>query len=192
MTGSRHNQRSVLSAAIAVFSQRGYDAATMDDIADFAGLSRPALYHHAPSKQELLRLALEPLLSALESIRLQQQAPHGPAITRLEAVVHQMIKILTAQAPCVTLLLHLRGNTDVERAAVSRRGAIDNQLAELVSEAWNENSIRSEVEPFTAARLLIGMINSTADGYRPSNGPTPQHMADEILRLALHGMRSSH
>jgi AcrR family transcriptional regulator len=175
-----------------VFSQRGYDAATMDDIADFAGLSRPALYHHAPSKQELLRLALEPLLSALESIRLQQQAPHGPAITRLEAVVHQMIKILTAQAPCVTLLLHLRGNTDVERAAVSRRDAIDNQLAELVYEAWNENSIRSEVEPFTAARLLIGMINSTADGYRPSNGPTPQHMADEILRLALHGMRSSH
>ncbi|WP_354298633.1 hypothetical protein [Pseudarthrobacter sp. PvP022] len=67
---------------------------------------------------------------------------------------------------------------------------MQNQFCALVSEAWSENSIRSDIQPHTAAKLLIGVINSTADWYNPSNGPDPQNMADEILRLAIHGMRS--
>lgn len=186
----RQTQLSVVRIAIAVFSQRGYDATTMDNIAEFAGVSRPALYHHAPSKQELLRLALEPLLSALEDIGSQPQAQCGSAVARLEFVVRQTVNVFTANLPAASLLLHLRGNTDVERVVLSRRSAIENQFSALVSEAWEENTLRGDIEPHTAAKLLIGMINSTADWNNPSSGPGPQKMADEILRLAIHGMRS--
>lgn len=186
----RQTQLSVVRTAMAVFSQRGYDATTMDNIAEFAGVSRPALYHHAPSKQELLRLALEPLLCTLEDIGCQPQAQCGSAVARLEFVVRQTVNILTANVPAASLLLHLRGNTDVERVVMSRRSAIENQISALVSEAWHENTLRSDIEPQTAAKLLIGMINSTADGYTPtSSGPGPEGTADEILRLAIHGMR---
>nr|WP_307864420.1 helix-turn-helix domain-containing protein [Arthrobacter sp. PvP023] len=106
----RQTQQSIVDAAVAVFNQRGYDATSMDNIAEFAGVSRPALYHHAPSKQELLRLALEPLLSALEKIGSQPQAQLGPVPGRLEFVIRRMVEVLTGNVPSAALLLHLRGH----------------------------------------------------------------------------------
>src|SRR2546426_1759859 len=45
----------ILESAHRVFSQKGYREATMDEIADGLGLSKPALYRYYPSKEELFR-----------------------------------------------------------------------------------------------------------------------------------------
>jgi AcrR family transcriptional regulator len=45
----------ILESAHRVFSQKGYREATMDEIADGVGLSKPALYRYYPSKEELFR-----------------------------------------------------------------------------------------------------------------------------------------
>ena len=45
--------RQILEAAYQVFARRGYEAATVDEIAAECGISKGALYHHFPSKEEL-------------------------------------------------------------------------------------------------------------------------------------------
>jgi len=45
----------ILESAHRVFSQKGYREATMDEIAEGLGLSKPALYRYYPSKEELFR-----------------------------------------------------------------------------------------------------------------------------------------
>ena len=49
----------LLGAALDVFVERGYHAASMDDIADEAGVSKPVLYQHFPSKLELYLALLD-------------------------------------------------------------------------------------------------------------------------------------
>ena len=64
-------RQQVLTAALEVFSTAGYHAASMDDIAERAGVSKPVLYQHFTSKLDLyldlLDLAIEDLLDAAKS-----------------------------------------------------------------------------------------------------------------------------
>jgi AcrR family transcriptional regulator len=182
------DQQSVLRAAIEVFHHYGYDATSMDNVAELLGISRSALYHHVPSKGELLRLALEQALVALEDIALQPEAKNGPAAARLRFIVQQMVTVLADQLPTVTLLWRLRGNSEIERAALSRRRTFEREIVELVSTAGDEGSIREDIEPSLAARMLIGMVTSTTDWYGPRSLLAPRQLADEILSLVFHGL----
>ena len=54
----------ILESAHRVFSQKGYREATMDEIAEGLGLSKPALYRYYKSKEELFREILESYIQA--------------------------------------------------------------------------------------------------------------------------------
>ena len=58
-TRRRHDLSSLLEVAAAVFTERGYDGTSMEDLSRATGLSKSSLYHHIRSKDQLLRLALE-------------------------------------------------------------------------------------------------------------------------------------
>lgn len=49
------SKNKILAAAGEVFSQKGYDAATMQDIMEKSGLSKGAIYHHFKSKEEIMQ-----------------------------------------------------------------------------------------------------------------------------------------
>ena len=184
-----YDRQSVLRVAVDVFNLHGYDATSMGNVAEILGISRSALYHHVASKGELLKLALDQALSMLEDVFVQPEANHGTAAERLNFVVQQMVIVLVDQLPAVTLLLRLRGNTTVERAALNRRRAIEAEVVELVSLGRNEGSIRSDVDSRSAGRLLIGLVNSIVDWYDPRNHPTPRQLAYEVFALAFGGLK---
>lgn len=58
-------RRQLLAAAQEIFVDRGYHAAAMDDIADRAGISKPVLYQHFPSKRDLYLALLKEHTDAL-------------------------------------------------------------------------------------------------------------------------------
>ncbi|PND54464.1 hypothetical protein CRM90_27900 [Mycobacterium sp. ENV421] len=59
--GSNTDERRemIITAAIRVFAYRGYDAATVQEVADLVGITRPAIHHHFPGKAPLYRAALD-------------------------------------------------------------------------------------------------------------------------------------
>src|ERR1700685_1989616 len=62
----RHERRrQPLGAALAVLLSRGYHAAAMDEIAERAGVSKPVLYQHFPSKLELYLALLDESVGGL-------------------------------------------------------------------------------------------------------------------------------
>jgi hypothetical protein len=90
----------------------------------------------------------------------------------------------------VTLLLRVRGNTDVERAALARRRSFDRLVASLVEEAERDGDIRADVDPKVTARLLFGMINSIVEWYRPGSRPAPAvSLANAVCTTAFDGLR---
>lgn len=72
-----YDQQSVLQIAVEVFNRHGYDATSMGILAENLGISKSAIYHHVPSKGDLLKLALEEALGGLEGILEQPQASPG-------------------------------------------------------------------------------------------------------------------
>jgi AcrR family transcriptional regulator len=67
----------ILSSAERLFLERGYHAATMQDVADRLGITKPALYYHFKSKAEILDSLLDPLTTELERLLDEAVETHG-------------------------------------------------------------------------------------------------------------------
>ncbi|WP_036965462.1 TetR/AcrR family transcriptional regulator [Promicromonospora kroppenstedtii] len=179
----------VLSVAVQAFNERGYDATSMGALAERLGTSKSAIYYHVSGKEELLRLALERALGKLERL-LDEPDPAASALDRLERVLRGAVRVLVAELPFVTLLLRLRGNTEVEREALARRREFDHAVARLVEEAVADGALRSDVDARTATRLLFGMVNSLVEWYRPGGGLSADQLADAVVAMAFEGLRA--
>jgi len=184
-----YDQRAILDIAVAAFNEYGYDATSMGVLAARLDLSKAAIYHHFSSKEELLALALDEALTGLEGVLLEEGAVTGPAIDRLAHVLRGAVQVLTAKLPSVTLLLRVRGNSKVERTALTRRRAFDRAVTAVVIQAREEGTIRADVDPRIVTRLVFGMVNSIAEWYRPEGPEDAAQLADDVLKLALDGLR---
>lgn len=181
-----YDRQAVLDVAVVTFIEHGYDATSMGLLATRLGLSKAAIYHHFPAKTALLRAALDEALDGLEGSLEAATAPTAAA--RLEAVLRSAVHVLVDRLPYVTLLLRIRGNTEVERDAMRRRRAFDRAVTALVKDAAAEGALRSDVNAGVATRLLFGMINSIVEWYRPSGIEDADQLADDVLAIALHGL----
>ncbi len=185
-----HSLDSLLDTAVEVFNERGYDATSTAELAARLGVSKAAIYHHVPSKVELLRLALDRALDALLAVTAEPGAVGGRAIDRLEHVVRGSVRVLAAELPFVTLLLRVRGNSEVERAALDRRRSFDRIVTDLVRAAEEEGDVRPDVDPAVTSRLLFGTVNSLTEWYRPDGGLTPDELADALVATTFSGLRT--
>ena len=185
-----HDQESILLVAAEIFIQHGYDATSMGMLAENLGITKSAIYHHVPSKEHLLELALSRALDSLEAVLVDPLASTGPAIDKLMYVLRSSVGVLTDQLPFVTLLLRLRGNTEIERNALERRRAFNQVVADLVDEARNDGDIRRDIDPRTTTRLLFGMIGSVVDWYRPGGPVSAEDVANDIVTIAFGGVRT--
>jgi AcrR family transcriptional regulator len=182
-----YDAESLLAVAVAEFNARGYDATSMEDLSRAAGITKSSFYHHISGKEQLLRAALERALDGLFGILEEPAAQQGGALDRLRHIIGRQVEVLTAELPYVTLLLRVRGNTEVERWALARRRAFDATIASLVAEAVEDGQIRKGVEPTLAARLLSGTVNSIIEWYRPGR-PGSERLPAEIVRIVSEGI----
>ena len=186
-----HDLDSVLRGAVKVFNERGYDGTSMEDLSRELGITKSAIYHHVAGKEELLRLAVDRALDGLFAVLDEISGLQAPAVVRLEELARRSVLLLVAELPFVTLLLRVRGNTKVERAALARRRSFDTAVAALATQARDEGDLRPDVDPALVARLLYGMINSVTEWYRPrrTGRSSPSDLAEVIVAVAFDGLR---
>ena len=186
-----HSLGTLLDVAVEVFNERGYDATSMEELAARLGVTKSAIYHHVPSKGELLRLALDRALDALFAVTGEPGATTGRAIDRLEHVVRGSVRVLADELPFVTLLLRVRGNSDVEQAALQRRREFDQVVTGLVRAAEEQGDVRPDVDPAITSRLLFGTVNSLTEWYRPGRGLDAGALADAVVTTTFDGLRTA-
>jgi len=182
---------SLTDVAVAVFSARGYDATRMEHIARAANVSKSSLYHHVSNKEELLGHALRRAVGALTAILAEPGAREGCPRARLEYVVRRTIEAELRHLPEVSLLLQVRGNTDVERWALDERRRYQERLVELAAEAQTAGELRPGVDAALFVRLVLGMSNSLVDWYRPDGTWSTRQIADAVVDLVLPPARAT-
>lgn len=185
-----YDVESLLTIAVELFNERGYDGTSMEDLSRRLGISKSAIYHHVRSKDELLRLAVDRALDGLFAVVQEVQQLDGPAILALEQLLRGSVCVLVTRLPSVTLLLRVRGNTDVERVALARRREFDRLVTGLVRRARDEGDLRADVDPATTARLLFGMVNSLVEWWRPRGGSSAAQISDTVATVAFDGIRA--
>jgi len=184
-----HDRADIIRAGVQLFNEQGYEATSVSDLTGRLGLTKSALYHHVDSKEQILQVALEDALGGLEQA-LTDALSRPTASERLTGIIQGAVRVLTERQPQVTLLLRLRGNSEIETAALARRRSFDHTVTRLVREAQSEGLVRSDLDAGVATRLIFGMINSVVEWYRPDGPVDPQLLAEEILAVVLGGLRA--
>ena len=173
---------SVLAVAVELFNEKGYDGTSMRDLAARLGIAKSAIYHHVSGKEELLSLALDRALDGLAAVTGHARVLPAPAVERLEYLVRGSVEVLEAESPYVTLLLRVRGNTDVERAALDKRRAFDRFVAELVAQAVRDGDIRPDADAMITAGCCSAWSTPSSSGTGRTAGRRPRRSPTRSAR----------
>ncbi len=184
-----YNIDALLDVAVRVFLRRGYDGASLDQVAAAAGITKASIYYHVDGKEALLKLGVARALDALFAVLDEPAAREGRALTRLRHVVRRTVEITVARLPEVALLLRVRGNTETERWVLDQRRRFDRLIAEIVAEAQAGGELRRDIDAALATRLLFGMLNSITEWYRPEGGMGGEEIAEAAIKIAFEGLR---
>ena len=189
MRGNRpaYTTQTLLDVAVMVFTSRGYEGTSMEDLAAAAGLSKSSIYHHVQGKEQLLALALDRALDGLFAVLTEPGATAGPAVDRLTYVIRGTVAVLLDELPYVTLLLRVRGNSPTELAALARRREFDQLVATLVLQAQRNGDVDPRLDAAVATRLIFGMINSITEWYRPGRADRV-NLPETVVQLVLTGL----
>lgn len=179
----------ILDAAAQIFRQKGYYAASMQDIANAVNLQKASLYHHVSGKQEillaLLDRALTLLIDRLEPIA-EGQRPPGE---KLRAMILAYLQVLTDQRDLAAVLLleHRSLKPHLHARHVPFRDRFEALWRKVLEEGVREGVFQCDDVP-TATRILLGAMNWTITWYHPE-GPLPiESIADRITTIFLRGM----
>ncbi len=178
---------SLTDVALRVFAERGYDGASMDDVARAAGITKASIYHHVSGKEALLERGLGRALDALFAILDEPAAREGRAIDRLRHIVERVATTTLSLLPELTVLFRVHGSSKSERDAVERRRTFDRLVTQIIAQAQRDGDVRPDVEARLAARLLFGMSNSVVEWYR-SGSLSRDAIARAIVAVAFDGL----
>jgi len=179
---------SLTDVALAVFAERGYDGASMDDVARAAGISKASIYHHVTGKEALLERGLNRALDALFAILEEPAAREDAPEKRMRYIVRRVAETTIRMQPELTVLFRVRGGSDVQRAALERRRAFDHHVAGLIEQAQASGAVREDLDARLITRLVFGMSNSVVEWYRGGGSLTPNDLVATIVALAFNGL----
>lgn len=178
----------LIDVALDLFTERGFDATSMADIAEAAGIRKSSIYHHVQNREDLLERALARGLDALSAVLDEAEALQAPAVDQLRLVIREAISVQSIYRREVALLLRLRGNSDVERVGLDARRAIDKRVERIIARAQKADAVRRDVAPALLARLMFGTVNSVIEWYQPSGRVRPAELGETVLSFVFNGM----
>jgi AcrR family transcriptional regulator len=179
----------ILEAAALIFSEKGFHATSMQDIADAVNLQKASLYYHFSSKQEILLAlldhALDILIDRLEIVLSQTLTPDEKL---RQAMSSYLQTIAENQNLSAVLLLELRAlDPELKARHAIRRDKFERLWRNLIAEG-KEKGIFSCADPSLAGRALLGVMNWTVTWYR-KDGPRPaSEIAGQFANLLLDGL----
>ncbi|MEA2273482.1 MAG: hypothetical protein QOI98_2190 [Solirubrobacteraceae bacterium] len=177
----------MLEAADRVFARRGYQAASMDEIAAEVGVTKPMLYAYFGSKEGLY-LACVQRAGEMLAQRLRDVVEGGPA-ERLEAGVRAFFAFVDERRSGWTVLYReaSAGGGAVAERIVSLRGAVAATVSQLVAEMAG-SSPKSALEPEPIAHALVGAGESLANWWLDHPEEPIELMSARLMSFAWLGL----
>jgi AcrR family transcriptional regulator len=184
---AEQRRRQLLDVACRVFAERGFHATAMDDVAAAAGVTKPVLYQHFPSKRALFVELLDDLGQQL-SVQLAEAT--GAATTgreRVEAGFASYFRFVTGNEAAFRVLFGAAARNDAEFAEIVQR--ILDQTADAISQLIEIPGTPAHRR--VLAHALIGIAEATSRDALTDDGAAldPALLARWVSELSWFGLR---
>lgn len=177
----------LLGVALEIFSRHGYHKASMDDIAESAGVSKPVLYQHFPGKRELYLALVDDNLDQLAARLLTALQSSTVNRTRVESMLNVYFDFVADSPQAYRLIFHTDQLADTEIR--ERFENFHMGVAEAIGSVLGPNAGISQAHAVMLARSLTAMAEAGAYywAHNPSVGDREQAQR-QVFRLAWGGI----
>jgi AcrR family transcriptional regulator len=178
----------IVRAAATAFGEVGYRTATLEAIAERAGLSKVTLYRYVSSKEELLSLVVERIIDEFQRGLRRIIAERRPANETLRRIIHYQVELLAEHLPFLTVFFSEESGLPAPMAARATRAKREyDQAIERVVREGVEAGLLRDLPPRLVVFGLLGMCNWLHKWYRPDGKRSAAEIADVFVALLEHG-----
>ncbi len=191
MITTKVTKEQILEAAAQIFREKGFHAASMQDIAEAVNLQKASLYHHVSSKQEilveLLDIALDMLIERVEEVTKQAI----PADEKLRKAMQTYLSMLSERRDLAAVLLleHRSLEDEFRTRHIPRRDRFERLWRGIIEEGVKSGQFECE-NPRLAVKAVLGVANWTIMWFRPNGKLSAEDIAAQNAELLLGGLRT--
>ena len=182
-------RQQVREVALRVFSERGYRATSMQDLAREAGMGKASLYHYFDSKEELLtdlyeEVIRDNVLAVLSIVGRQQSAAEALTDVIVDRVVYtcrnrQLLNVFFEEE--AELTPRMRGRL------VRARREYEDAILSIVERGMESGELRIDTTPRLFINTLLGAANWVYKWYDAKGPMTPEQIGPDMARILLGG-----
>jgi AcrR family transcriptional regulator len=181
----------ILGKAAALIARKGFDVATMMDVARACGASKSHLYHYFPSKEELLYAIVQDHITTQAADLTRIVNLPLPAEERFGLFVESFVQgAARSRDEHIILMNDLKFLPKAQREHIRKMEVGMTELVEGLLKEINPGLMASERVQKPYALLLYGMMIWTFSWYRRSGEIAPAELAQRISHLFVHGFKA--
>ncbi len=185
-----HRRETVRQAAEKLFAEKGFQAASVRDIAETLNIQPGSLYAHIESKDDLLweivSEAADRFFEAIDPI-IESDVVNAEKLRRLIAA---HVLVITENLPAASVYsTEWRHLSEARKRGFSnRRDEYEQQVRSLVGDCIREGTFAAVDEKF-ATLLILSSINWIYQWYRTDGPMTPEDIARKLTDMLFNGLR---
>ena len=182
----------IYRTAAQIILRKGYDATSINDIANALGMTKAGLYHYINGKKELL---FDIMNFGLDELDEEVATPAGEIAEpteRLRFIIASHAQLVTRGQGAITILVdEITALTPAQNRIITRRKReYFNRLRELLNTLKAEGKLQ-DVDTTAATFSLLGMISWLSRWFRQNGALTQEQVAEQITKIALNGLLRS-
>ena len=182
----------ILLAAGELLAEKGYVAMSMDDLAARVGVSKPTLYSHFPTKDDLLIAAVMHTIERVSAAIEADKTPRTP-LQQLVFILRTVIQMQVDKG----VLTPRPWSPEIVQVLFSRREVVnkmrDNEAVTmaLVREGMAQGEINPALDPVLVVRSFYAILNALHLPYVSDvNAPNPTTAAETLATIFERGVRA--
>ncbi|WBB78182.1 TetR/AcrR family transcriptional regulator [Micromonospora sp. WMMD882] len=182
-------EQQMLDAAVRAFSSRGFHAASMDEIAEDAGISKPMVYAYLGTKEELFIACLHREAARMVEAIAGAAAPDLPADVRLWRGLRAFFGFVGRHRDgWIVLYRQARGEQRFARELAAMRDRLVEVVAGMLDHALRARGREvRETDLEVVAYALVGASESLADWLADHPEADPEKTATRMMNVAWLG-----
>lgn len=186
----RRSRQEIIDAAARVFYAKGYESASIQDIADELGILKGSIYYHVRSKEEML---FEILLRAHDDYhRAVADIPGldgGPLSLLREFVTRHAEHCARNPVATGVFFRDFTSLGDERRdVVIAKRDEYEHILRSILADGVASGTICPDLDPGLTGREIVGMLNWTTQWYRADGPLSPEEIAESMADLVVLGV----
>lgn len=157
---SYETRNNILTAAIETFMKNGYEAASVSQICQTAGVSKGAFYHHFPSKQSVFQQAMDEWLDSLDeqlNLTRQKNLTIPETLAEMGTMMPQVYQAAGGFLPMfLEFWQHAYREPEMLEAVTSPHKRYHRFFLEMIEQGMDEGTIQ-DTDPEMAARVFVSL-----------------------------------